>query len=58
MKRYLLKTKLFLTIEEYDTLIKAIDYYNHASSVINYGEDIETCQTLHNKIIRNLETIE
>ena len=46
---------LGLTIEEYDVLLKAIDFFNYASSVLEYGEHIEECQTLRNKIMRHLK---
>ena len=46
---------LGLTIEEYDVLLKAIDFFNYSSSIFEYGEHIDECQTLRKKIMRNLQ---
>lgn len=46
---------LCITIEQYDVLLKAIDFYNYSSSIFEYGEHIEECQTLRNKIMRHLQ---
>ena len=44
-----------LTTEEYSVLLKAIDYFNYASSVMEYGEHIEDCQNIKNKIINTMK---
>ena len=47
---------LLLSIEEYDVLLKAIDYYNYATSTLEYGEHIEECQNIRSKIMRHIGT--
>ena len=49
---------LNITVEEFDVLLRAIDFYNYATGSFEYGEHIEECQTLKNKIMRNLKTKE
>ena len=46
-----------LTTEEYSVLLKAIDYFNYASSVLEYGEHIEDCQNIKNKIINSMKEV-
>lgn len=46
-----------LTKEEYSVLLKAIDYFNYASSVMEYGEHIEDCQNIKNKIINSMKEV-
>ena len=46
---------LCITIEQLDVLLKSIDYFNYASSIFEYGEHIEDCQTLRNIIMRHLQ---
>ena len=57
MQKDLVVKALFFAKDEYDILIKAIDFYNLASATIDYGENIEVCQTIRNKIIRNTHSI-
>ena len=46
---------LCLTIEEYDVLLKAIEHFNYSSGIFEYGEHIEECQSIRNKIMRHLK---
>ena len=46
---------LCLTIEEYDVLLKAINYFSHSSVVFDYDENIETCRIIRNKIMQYLQ---
>lgn len=46
---------LCITIEQYDVLLKAIDFFNYSSSIFEYGEHIDECQALRNKIMRHLQ---
>lgn len=46
---------LCLTLEEYDVLLKSIEYFSHSSVVFDYEEHIETCKTIRNKIMQYLQ---
>ena len=55
MQEKKLKILLYLTKEEINILFKAIDYYSNASALFEYGENIENCLNIRNKIINNIE---
>lgn len=46
---------LGLSREEFGVLLNSIDYYSYASSVLEYGEHTEECQSIRNKIMRHVE---
>lgn len=48
---------LHLTKEEFDILLRAIDYYNYASSIFEYGEHIEACQGIRHQIIEKVRPL-
>lgn len=54
----LIKVLLHLTLEEFDLLLKAVDYYKYASSLFEYGEHIEDCNTIRDKLMISLQAFE
>lgn len=55
----MVNSKIFISIgltkEEFSVLLKSIDFFNYASSTMEYGEHIEECQNIKSKIMRSMK---
>ena len=49
---------LGLSREELNVLLKAIDYFSYASSVLEYGEHTAECQSIRDKVMCHIGTRE
>lgn len=45
--------KIWFSKDEFDILIKALDYYNNACAHFDYSENIETCHDIRNRLTNN-----
>lgn len=55
-KKLLFKIKMLLDKQEFDILIKALDFYVLGGVVFDYPDEIEICKDVQRKIKRHLTT--